>query len=275
MWEVFAIRVIKRALTGKKEKHADIANQLGLGNAKRSSHLLESGLQKFKAFANRIIKEAEPGADRRSPEELLKVLAKPPIPNFDLCKHLKNLVELSAEGNEVFLIKTSEELQMAAELWLNDREVESRDENELRWSHILSQTVAEYQEGGQITASMSVSFSGLMSGTDETLSDVLFQPTSKANSLRDIRVASRKSLARCDSPLESSMHRTIYALVHASDIIHHKTCQSKSGPESLKSIFKSSLTKPWLDEQSRWQLNAATKALVEEQIPFPRQAPME
>ena len=68
------------------------------------------------------------------------------------------------------------------------------------------------------------------------------------------------------------MHRTVYALVHASDIINHKACTSKSGPEPLMSIIESSLSKQWLDEQSRWQLQTAAKLLQEEQIPFPRVA---
>lgn len=270
MWDVFAIRVIKQALTGKKDKHADIAKQLGLENAKRSSHLLESGLQKFKSFANRIIRETNPGVEQRSPEELLKILARPPIPNFDLCKHLEKLIEDSAGNDEIFLFKTGEDLKVAAESWLNDREVEPRDEDEQRWSQILNQTVDQYQDFKQDIGGVSLSVSAMLSGSDEALLDVLFQPTFDINVLREIRVASRNALKSSEKSLEISMHRTVYALVHASDIINHGECTSKSGPESLLAIIDSSLSKQWLDEQSRWQLQAAAKLLREEQIPFPR-----
>ena len=274
MWEVFAIRVIKQSLTGKKEKHADIAKQLGLESAKRSSHLLESGLQKFKSFANRIIKEAEPGLERRTPEELLKILAKPPIPNFDLFEHLEDLAKLSQEegeiDNEVFLLKTGEELSAAAESWLNDREVEPRDPSELCWQQILNQTLNQYQDFEQNLESSLLSVSAMMSGSDEALFELLFQPTTHLGALRDVRKASKNALNQCQNSLDSAMHRTVYALVHASDIVNHKACTSKSGPKSIMSIIESSLKKQWLDEQSRWQLQTAAKLLREEQILFPR-----
>ena len=275
MWKVFAIRVISQALTGKKQKHADIAKQLGLESAKRSSHLLESGLQKFKTFASRIIKEAEPGADRRGPEELLKILARPPIPNFDLFEHLEKLAELSDEesesDNEVFLIKTGEDLKAAAESWLNDREVEPRDQDELCWQQILNQTLNQYQGFERNLESSSLSVSAMMSGSDEALFELLFQPTAHSDALRAIRKASKKALNQNQNSLDSAMHRTVYALVHASDIINHKACSSKSGPKALMSLIKSSLKNQRLDEQSRWQLQTAAKLLQEEQIPFPRE----
>ena len=111
-----------------------------------------------------------------------------------------------------------------------------------------------------------------MSGSDEALFELLFPPTAGLDALRSIRVASRNALKQCQNSIDSAMHRTVYALVHASDIINHKACTSKSGPEPLMSIIESSLSKQWLDEQSRWQLQTAAKLLQEEQIPFPRVA---
>ena len=109
-----------------------------------------------------------------------------------------------------------------------------------------------------------------MSGSDEALFELLFQPTTHLGALRAVRKASKNALSQCQNSLDSAMHRTVYALVHASGIINHKACTSRSGPKSILSIIESSLKKQWLDEQSRWQLQTAAKLLREEQILFPR-----
>ena len=201
-------------------------------------------------------------------------MAKPPIPNFDLFEHLEDLAKLSQEegeiDNEVFLLKTGEELSAAAESWLNDREVEPRDPSELCWQQILNQTLNQYQDFEQNLESSLLSVSAMMSGSDEALFELLFQPTTHLGALRAVRKASKNALNQCQNSLDSAMHRTVYALVHASDIVNHKACTSKSGPKSIMSIIESSLKKQWLDEQSRWQLQTAAKLLREEQILFPR-----
>lgn len=267
MWDVFAIRVIKQALTGKKEKHVDIAEQLGLESAKRSSHLLESARQKFRSFANRIIQESGCGFDNRTPEDLLKILGQPPLPDFDLCKHLKRLLELSIDENEIFLIETAEELKKAAEAWLNDREVDQLSGDELLWRQTVYQTVSEYQSGEKAAGDLQLSFSGLLSGSDEKLWDV-FQSVDNEKSLTDIRRAAKKYLKQKMSQAETSMHRTIYSLVHASDIVNHMVCRSRIEPDDILSNIKSSLSKPWLDEQSRWQLKKAAELLRDCSVVF-------
>lgn len=270
MWNVFSIRVIKQAITDVKMTHAEIAGELGLENAKRSSHLLESGQQKFKTYANRILRESEPGVSNRTPEDLLKVLKQPPLPNFDLCVHLEKLAEISSERDEVFVYKSGEELRIAAEAWLNDREIAPMDEDELTWRNLLNQTVNEYQDSEQTFASASLSFSALISHSDETLVDLLFQPTSGIDALGDIRRASKKRLESCDDSTSIDMHLAIYTLVHTTDIINHGVCHSQNGRKSLLSNISSALSKNWLDEQSRWQLNEAAKRLTEIDVPFPR-----
>ncbi|MDB2686167.1 hypothetical protein N9Y42_03065 [Mariniblastus sp.] len=261
MWEVFVSRVIKQAITGQKENHADIAKRLGLESPRRSRYLLEAGLQKFKSFANRIIQEAEPGIDRRTPEELFKILARPPIANFDLRQHLESLAELSAEGNEAIPIKTGEDLKSAAKSWLNDREVASHNDEERRWRQILYQTVSQYQNGEQTSGELPLSFSELMSGSDETLWDILFHSIKAEKQRTDILRRSKQYLQKVECRVDIAMHRTVYALVHACDIVNHQACNSRSEPEVLLSVFKYSLSKPWLDEQSRWQLNTAANFL--------------
>ena len=238
-------------------------------NAKRSRHLLESGQQKFKTFANRILKESEPGTNNRTPEDLLNTISQPPLPNFDLCQHLEKLAELSTDDEEVFLVKTGEELRKAAEAWLNDRDVASMSESELKWRQILSQTVSEYENHKAESVSANLSFSGLMSHSDETLVDLLFQPTLEVDELYKIRVASRAETVSSNGEL-ASMHRTIYVLVHASDIIHHKVCTSKNNQEAIQANIDSSLSEEWLDEQSRWQLNEAAKILTNFEVVFRR-----
>ena len=274
MWSVFAIRVIKQALTGKKEKHADIADQLGLESGKRSSHLLESALQKFKAFANRIIKETEPGFDRRTPEDLLKILARPPIPNFDICKHLEKLLELSSDDNEVFLIKTGNELRDAANSWLNDREIEPRSDDEQRWRQLLNQSVDQYQKGGKTSVNMYFSFSGLIGCSEETLWDVLFQPAVDDQALSAVRRTSKKLLKVAKDPKEIAMHRSIYSLTHTADIVNRQTCHSQIAPQAMHSNIESSSKEPWLDEQSRWQLTAAAELLRDEKVEFQTRHPL-
>jgi len=269
MWNVFAIRVIQQSLSGSKIAHASIAERLGLKNAKRSSHLLESGQQKFKTFANRILRESEPDTNR-TPKDLFRILAKPPLPNFDLCEYLEKLAELLFTKDDDVFLTTGEDLRIAAEAWLNDREVPMLDKDELNWRQILNQTVREYQNRERTSRGASLSFSALVSHSDETLVDLLFQPTSKVNDLGDIRKAARDALNGCSDPETISMHRTIYTLVHASDIIHHGHCTSKINQESLLSNIELSLSKSWLDEQSRWQLNKAFKLLEMGNISFPR-----
>ena len=144
---------------------------------------------------------------------------------------MEELVELSKNedgvDNEVFLIKTGDQLSAAAESWLNDREVEPRDPSELCWQQILNQTLNQYQDFEQNLESSLLSVSAMMSGSDEALFELLFQPTTHLGALRAVRKASKNALSQCQNSLDSAMHRTVYALVHASGIINHKACTSK------------------------------------------------
>ena len=139
--------------------------------------------------------------------------------------------------------------------------------DELLWRQTVYQTVSEYQSGEKAAGDLQLSFSGLLSGSDEKLWDV-FQSVDNEKSLTDIRRAAKKYLKQKMSQAETSMHRTIYSLVHASDIVNHMVCRSRIEPDDILSNIKSSLSKPWLDEQSRWQLKKAAELLRDCSVVF-------
>ena len=268
MWNVFKIRIIQGALDGKKEKHSEIAKRLNLGNARRSRNLLESGQQKFRSFACRIVREVDHDSDPRTPEELLAILAQPPIANIDLFEHLEKAIETSPD-EEVFHFKTGEELSLAAISWMQDDIEDTPYDEDVLWRELLNQAVSEYEVQGTRELEASFSFSAIMSTSEQSLADALFMPTKSVDALRGIRVSARSAYRASESKLESAMHRTIYALVHAADIICHGTCASKRSEQRLTSVFDSSLANVWLDEQSRWQLEEA-KRRIAKGVSFPR-----
>ena len=94
-----------------------------------------------------------------------------------------------------------------------------------------------------------------------SLADVLLAPTRNSNSLKPIRIESRRRFHDSTNENLADIYRAVYALTHASDLVFHNTTHSKLPPTELQDLVQAVLAETWLDDESQWLLTQADEVL--------------